>query len=84
MRFSEICEKEVVNSNNCCRLGYVTDVEYDCDCGRICAIVVPGPCRYLGLFHRDYELVIPWCNIICIGPDIILVNLDETTMKHRL
>lgn len=84
MRFNELCEKEVINSNDCCRLGCVSDVEFDADCGRICSIIVPGPGKYLGIFCKDYEYVIPWCRIVCIGPDIILVDLDDCTMKKKL
>lgn len=68
--------KEVVNVRDGQRLGFVVDVEVDVVTGRICAIVVPGPCKFCGLFGRKDDFVIPW-NCICrIGPDIILVDLD--------
>ena len=39
------------------------------------AIVVPGPCRILGLFGREDDYVIFWDKIIRIGDDIILVDV---------
>ena len=36
--------------------------------------MVPGPCRFLGLFGRDSDYIIPWCCIRRIGEDIILVE----------
>ena len=43
--------------------------------GNIIAIVVPGPCRILGLFGRRDDYVIPWNCIRRIGPDIVLVDI---------
>ena len=48
------------------------------------ALIVPGPGKYWGLFCKDFEFCIPWCNVVKIGPDIILVNLDEKEMKHKI
>ena len=42
--------------------------------GRVTAIMVPGPCRFLGLFGRDSDYIIPWGCIRRIGEDIILVE----------
>lgn len=84
MRFLDLCKKEVINVNDCCRIGFVSDIELDSECGRICSIIVPGPGRVLGMFGKDYEFCIPWVKIVRIGPDIILVDLDECTMKHKI
>lgn len=84
MRFLDLCQKEVIDANDCSRLGCVSDIEFDCECGRICSIIVPGPGKYLGLFCKDYEFCIPWVKIIRIGPDIILVDLNEASMKRKV
>lgn len=83
MRFLDLCDKEVININNCCYLGHVRDMEFDECNGCICAIIVPGPGKYMGCFCREMEYVIPWCNIVRIGPDIVLVNLKDE-MKHKI
>lgn len=74
-RFSCFRCKEVVNICDGCRLGYPCDLEIDTNCGRILAIVVPGPCRFFGLFGREDDYVIPWECIRRIGEDIILVDV---------
>ena len=81
MRFSDLCEKEVVNVKDCRCLGSVRDLDIDKECGRILALIVPGPGKYLGCFCRDSEFFIPWAKVIRIGPDIILVEFDE---KERI
>lgn len=73
-RFSGLKCKEVVNICDGCRLGYVSDVEVDVKCGQITAIIVPGPCRVLGLLGRHEDFVIPWRCIRQIGDDIILID----------
>ena len=55
-------------------MGYLNDVCIDTDTGRVTAIMVPGPCRFLGLFGRDSDYIIPWGCIRRIGEDIILVE----------
>ena len=84
MRFCDFCEKEVVNANDCRCLGCVRDLEINPDCGKIEAIIVPGPGKYLGCFCRDFEYCIPWVKICRIGPDIILVDLNEREMRRKI
>lgn len=54
--------------------GYVSDCCIELETGRVTAVVIPGPCRFLGLFGRDSDYVVPWCCIRRIGEDIILVD----------
>ena len=93
MRFLDLCEKEVVSVEEGRYIGHaeqsaeclrVRDLELDPDCGKICAIIVPGPGKYMGFFCRDYEYFIPWVKIVKIGPDIILVNICESDMRRKL
>lgn len=67
-------EKEVINSCDGRRLGYVADIEFDVCDGRITAIVVPQHCGFLGLNSED--IVIPWEKIQKIGKDVILVDAE--------
>lgn len=77
MRIYDLRQKEVINSCNCKRLGFVGDVDFDIDCGCIKAIIVPGPAQCCGLFGRNSEYIIPFDKICRIGPDIILVDINE-------
>ena len=84
MRFSDLCEKEVISAGDCRCLGHVRDLEFDKECGEITALIVPGPGKYFGCFCREIEFCIPWCKVIRIGPDIILVDFDEKEMRHKI
>ncbi len=71
----DLRDKEVINTCNGHRFGYVTDVEIDLCAGRLTAILVPGECG--GLFARSQDIRIPWEKIERIGKDTILVALAE-------
>lgn len=81
MRLCELREKEVINVCTCRCIGFVMDVDIDECTGCVRALIIPGPCKMWGLFGREFEFVIPWCNIKCIGPDVILVELKEEEKK---
>ena len=75
--------KEVINVIDGKRMGNITDIEIDVETGRLTAIVVPGIGKFLGLFGRNEDVVIPWDKISKIGMDVILVeagNFNE--LKH--
>ena len=75
--------KEVINICTGVRLGYVGDVELDTASGKIVALVVPGPCRFFGLFGREDDYVISWDKISRIGEDIILLEFDGEHKRAR-
>ena len=85
MRFCELEQKEVINVINCKCLGNVRDLDFDEKDGCIRALIVPGPAKWLGCMGREFELWIPWCKIIKIGPDIILVDTkpEECRVKRN-
>lgn len=74
-RITELHCKEVICIGSGQRLGFVTDVEIDVPEGQVLAIIVPGPCRFLGVLGRHEDFVIPWKCIRKIGPDIVLVDI---------
>ena len=73
-KFTDLQCKEVICVSNGQRLGFITDVLVEIPEGRVCAIVVPGPCRILGVAGRHDDFIIPWGCIQRIGPDIVLVD----------
>lgn len=75
IRITQLHCKEVICISDGRRLGFVSDIEVEVPCGTVTAIVVPGPCRILGLAGRTDDFVIPWSCIKKIGPDIILVDI---------
>lgn len=83
MRFCEFQRKEVINAKDCKCLGNVRDLEFDECNGCIKTIIVPGPGKWLGCVGREFEIFISWCDIVKIGADIILVDIDEKQCRHK-
>ena len=83
-RFTDLQCKEVICVSDGRRLGFITDVQIAVPEGQVAALVVPGPCRYLGLWGRQDDYVIPWRCVRRIGPDIVLVDIrPEECRVHR-
>lgn len=74
-RIEDFRYKEVVNVCDGLRLGYVCDVLIDINTGRVLALIVPGRCKFLGLFWREDDYILPWDCIKRIGGDIVLVDI---------
>ena len=76
VRFSQLQCKEVICLGDGRRLGFIEDVEIELPEGRVCAIIVPGPCKVFGIAGRKDDYVIPWRCVRRIGPDIVLVDVN--------
>lgn len=83
LKTSDLKVKEVINVIDGRRLGNITDIEIDVETGRLTAIVVPGPGKFLGLFGRNDDIVIPWEKINKIGYDIILVEAPQYAERRH-
>ena len=73
---SQLRNKEVINSKNGCRIGYVDDLEVNTRDARVCALIIYGRLKFFGLFGRKDDCVIPWNCIELIGEDTILVSSE--------
>ena len=83
MRFCELCEKGVVNTADGRCLGNITDLEFDECSGEIRAFIIPVPGKFCNCFFREFEYCIPWNRVVCIGPDVVLVNIClEDVRRH--
>lgn len=76
MRFWELKEKEVINCKDGRRLGYVADLDIDITCGKVIKLFIPGAGKFCGCFGKGPEIVIFWNQIVRIGEDIIIVDID--------
>lgn len=74
-KFTELQCKEVICVCDGRRLGYIRDARIDLPEGHILALIVPGPCRFFGLWGCKDDYVIPWHCIKKMGPDIVLVDV---------
>ncbi len=75
-QFEDLRCKEIINIKTGCKLGYPDDIEFDTCTAKICKLIVYGKSKFFGLFGREEDFVIPWCNIEIIGQDTILVTCD--------
>ena len=84
-KFTELHCKEVICMSDGRRLGYIADACVEIPTGNIQSIIVPGPCRFLGLLGRKDDYIIPWNRICKMGPDIVLVDItpEECRCLHR-
>lgn len=83
MRLCDLKQKEVINACNCKRLGVVTDIEFDIVSGCIHAIIVPGPGKFICFCGSEIEYIIPFTCIKRVGPDIVLVDIDEKAVSSK-
>ncbi len=76
VKLSDMREKEVINVNNGAKIGLVYDFEIDLEKGKVMALVLPGSGKMLSFFGKNNDLVIEWGDIVKIGTDAILVDLN--------
>lgn len=85
VKASELRVKDVINVTDGKRLGPLVDVEIDPKTGQIQSIVVPGTGgRVFGIFGAGNDIVIPWDNIVKIGPDCILVKVPSMAISRSI
>ena len=82
-RVADLRLKEVINVLTGCRIGFVNDVSIDTISGRITALVVPGPCRFFGIFGREDDYILPWEAVKRIGDDIVLVEISGEYEREK-
>ena len=63
---NELKNKEVINLCDGSRLGYVSDIEIDLDCGSVISLLVPGDARLFS-FGKCELIRVLWCDIERIG-----------------
>ena len=84
--FNDLRCKEIINVKTGARLGYPDDIEFDSCTAKICRIIVYGRAKFFGLFGREDDFYIKWCDIEVIGEDTILVSCNmppSCTNNHR-
>lgn len=81
--FSDLRYREVIDIHTGLRLGYVCDLEFDDNDGRIISLITPGRAKMFGLLGREDDYVLPWSCIVRIGGDIILVEAKGDFMRRK-
>lgn len=75
MTYSQLRQKEVINTCDGAKLGNVCDLELSQD-GRILALIVPGPFTLSSMFKGE-GVPIPWTCVQMMGEDVILVTMPS-------
>lgn len=83
MRVCSLRDKQIINVSDCRAIGFACDIEFDPDTGCVLALIVPGPGHICGIFGRDFEFIIPFRCVKCIGPDVILVDVCLDKVKEK-
>ncbi|MEE1155487.1 MAG: YlmC/YmxH family sporulation protein [Acutalibacteraceae bacterium] len=79
----DLRHKEVINSKDGCRLGFVDDVEIDTQNATVLSLIIYGRLRCFGLLGRDEDVTINWEYIKLIGEDTILVSYTAPARKKK-
>ena len=79
----ELREREVINVCTGEKLGFISELVFDADCGQILSVRIPRGSGGFNIFKREYY-VIPWRRIECIGEDTVLVKLSESELCEFL
>lgn len=84
IKISDLRFREVINVLDGKKFGFIKDIDLDVEKGRITALVVPGPNRFIKLFSRREDIVVPWDRIVKIGRDVILVEITSYSEPRHL
>ncbi|MCM1578130.1 MAG: YlmC/YmxH family sporulation protein [Ruminococcus sp.] len=74
--FSELRSLEVINVEDGSKIGYVDDMEIDCDTGAVSSLIINGRARLMGIMGREEDIVIDLGDIKRIGEDTVLVSVS--------
>ncbi len=81
--FCELRAREVINIADGKRLGRIIDMAFTC-AGKIVGIIVPGERKILKNISGCENIFIPWKNVVKIGDDVVLVNLNGNLDNNSL
>lgn len=73
----ELLDKDIVNIKNGEVIGRFDDVEIDINNGKITAFYIEETGRFLGMLGKSKSKRVRWEEIIRIGMDVIIVNVDD-------
>lgn len=78
MRLSEISGKEIVDFEKGERLGMLgqTDLVIDEDTGQIESFIIPSM-KWFGLGKKEKDVTVHWRQIMKIGTDMIMIDVNK-------
>ncbi len=73
-RIADLKNKQLVCMGDGTVLGFLGDVEFDIETGKITSFIIYGRLRLFGLLGREEDIRIPFEEISVIGNETILVS----------
>ena len=74
---TDLKQKEVINIENGEKLGFIDDIEFDSESGKIAGFVIMGQKRLWGILGKDEDIVLSVNDIQIIGKDTVLVRINQ-------
>ena len=82
MKIAELRNKEIINSEDGKRLGFLHDLDINLDDGKLEALILKGTGRLFGFIGSNNDWIIPWNMIQKIGHDTIIVSVSDKYLKN--
>lgn len=73
----DLVEKDVVNIKSGEVIGRFDDMEIDIKVGKISAFYIEEAGKFMGMLGKSKQRRIKWEEILKIGMDVIIVNVDD-------
>lgn len=83
-RIADLKNKQLVCMSDGTVLGYLGDIEFDSESGKITSFIIYGRLRFFGLLGRDEDIRIPFEEISVIGNETILVSCSFKLQERGL
>ncbi len=80
-KLDELRNKQVVCIHSGEVLGYIGDIEFDIESGKIESLIIFGKTRSFGLFGKNEDIILPWEDIEVIGSQTVLVKNNSKYCK---
>ena len=82
IKATQLETKDIVNLSDGAKLGPVKDLHIDIETGKVVALVLQAPRRYMGLMRSGRDMVIPWDLVKKFGVDTLLVDLQPMDRSY--
>lgn len=83
INYSDLIEKDIISLQSGENIGQFDDAEIDVQKGRITALYIEEGGRILGVLGKNRVRRINWKDIIKIGIDVIIVNIESKNTKEN-
>ncbi|MGG0938127.1 YlmC/YmxH family sporulation protein [Brevibacillus centrosporus] len=82
MRLSDLGGKEIIGLDTGEKMGVISDSDLVIhpESGQIQSIILPGG-SFFGLGKKREDIVIPWSSIVKIGPDMVIIQLNQQEIQ---